>query len=582
MERKSYLTGKAFRLFLGASILTALSAMLGNIIDGVIVSHLIDYNAMSATSLCKPIIQGNYTFYQLVGLGASILVAKAMGQGDRRRVNRLFSTTILVLAAYGLTESMIGIFSPEIIVNAICKNEALYGYASEYFIPIIIGTPLFLGVYFLGGFTAIDGSPRLVSHAMLTDNILHIIMDIVLIQFLSLGVIGSSISTVIGHATAIAIMSAHYVKGKSQYRFELIRFSDIRRCLSEACSTGLPFAVASVCLTIYLYCTQNIISTGLGKESLFIFSVMLNIMTIYNMFVTGACQTMQQLAAIQIGLGDNYGHRMTVNEAFRFLNTSLCIAFGVLAVFPQIIANTFDCPPELMEECCYGIRIYGFAFWLFCILYLLMVNYKLLKFSGLANFISFALSLSVIPVMWFNVNYMKDLVWWSNLIAYLIVFLIILIVTAVIRKHDKSLTPVILIPRESKFPTYDQSFGYSMESMHESFKALSQWLRAQDLDEHLIFRIRVTAEELMANITQHSQQKNKNACADLRIAVKDEGVTMMLNDDGIPFNPIGPKDGQYGLIIANGEANDIQYKYQFGQNMTTVTFKAGHIDSPNK
>ena len=46
MERQKYLSTRAFKVFLGASILTALSAMLGNVVDGIIVSHLIDYNAM--------------------------------------------------------------------------------------------------------------------------------------------------------------------------------------------------------------------------------------------------------------------------------------------------------------------------------------------------------------------------------------------------------------------------------------------------------------------------------------------------------------------------------------------------------
>lgn len=573
MERKSYLTSKAFRLFLGASILTALSSMLGNIIDGIILSHLIDYNAMSATSLCKPIIQGNYTFYQLVGLGASILVAKAMGQNDRKRMSHLFTMTVAVLTLYSLAEMVAALLFPDPIVSAFCKNEALHDYAKDYFIPTMLGTPLFMGVYFLGGFNAIDGSPKLVSVAMVIDNVIHIVMDFALIQAFSMGVSGGAVATLIGHAIAIAIMSGHYFGGKSLYRFAVLKFKDFGKALGEACSTGMPFAVASICMTIYFFCTQNIVSTGLGKEGLFIFSVMLNIMTIYNMFITGACQTMQQLAAIQLGLGDNFGHRMTVKEAFRFLNISLGSAFLLLLVFPQIIALTFDCPQELMDECCYGVRIYGFAFWVFCLLYLLMVNYKLLRLSGIANFISFALSLTVIPVMWLNVNYMQELVWWSNLIAYLLVLVAVLIISAVIRRKNRDLSPIILIPRTSQNPTFDLSFGYSEESMHESFQKLSQWLNEQNLDKHIIYRIRVTAEELMSNIARHGEQKNKKAFADVRLMITDKAVKMALNDDGIPFDPVDCQDKGYGLIIANGEADNIQYKYQFGQNMTTVMFE---------
>lgn len=574
MERQAYLTSKAFNMFLGASILTALSAMLGNIVDGIIVSHMIDYNAMSATSLSKPIIQANYTFYQLIGLGASILVAKALGENDKQRVYSLFSLTIIVLAIFGLSETIIGIFCPDFIVNMICKDASLHEYALEYFIPLLIGTPCFLAVYFLGGFTAIDGAPKLVSKAMLIDNIVNLIMDIVLIKYFDLGVMGSSIATVLGHIVAIAIISSHYLKGQSQYKFTSVSKSiaNTFTLLRETCSTGLPFAIASVCMTIYLFYTQTIIGSHLGNEGLFIFSVMLNIMTIYNMFITGACTTMQQLAALQLGLGDNYGHRMTVFSAFKFLNISLGIACLIMLICPGILAHMFDCPDNLLAECCYAVRIYGFAFWLFCLLYLLMVNYKLLKYTSLANFISIFLNLSVIPVMWFNANYCTELLWWSNLIAYILVALCVVIASTIIILRNKqcNLTPLFLLSKKTKNPQFDISFDYNSDTMHQSFDDLSAWLKEQELPESIVFKVRIIAEELMSNITRHCKQKNEKAYADVRLVISDKAVTFSITDDGAPFNPVENKDKGYGLMIANGAANSLSYKYQFGQNMTTA------------
>lgn len=574
MERKSYLTSKAFKIFLGASILTALSAMLGNIVDGIVVSHLINYDAMSATSICKPLMQGNYTLFQLVGLGASILVAQAMGQNNRRRVNELFTMAIWVLLVFSLLEVFAGILFPNEIVDFFCKNEALHHYAIDYFIPIILGTPICMAVFFLGAFTAIDGAPRLVSYAMVADNLLHLVMDVVLIQFCDMGVMGSSIATLIGHALAVVMMLTHYKK--CSYRFQLSALSPQLSALKESCGTGLPFAVASICMTIYLYATQSIIGTTLGKESLFIFSVMLNIMTIYNMFVTGACQTMQQLASLQIGMGDNYGHKMTVMTAFKFLNVSLGIAFLVLLIFPQIIASMFDCPENLYSECCYGVRIYGVAFWLFCNLYLLMVNYKLLKQTSLANFISFMLSLSVIPVMWINAHYLPEYVWWSNLIAYVIVLLCAIIWLRINSRGKKFSifafsSHFSLLTLNSSLST---SFAYTKESMQAVFIEIKEWLEKQNLTDATIYKVRVVAEELMLNIISHSQQKNKKAYADVRLTINNDDIILALTDDGVPFSPVGYKDRGYGLTIANGESSEIIYKYQFGQNMTTVRFKS--------
>ena len=568
MQRKSYLTGKAFKMFLGASILTALSAMLGNIVDGIIVSHLIDYNAMSATSLSKPIIQGNYTFYQLVGLGASILVAKALGSNDRGRANGLFTMAIIVLLIYGIAETAVGIICPGVVVDAVCSSEALREYSMQYFEPLLIGTPLFLAVYFLGGFTAIDGSPKLVSVAMIIDNAVNLTMDIVLIKVFEMGVAGSSVATLIGHAVACVIMLSHYVGGRSQYRIDMtgLRMSRVR----EACGSGMPFAVASICMTVYLYSTQAIIGSELGHDKLFIFSVMLNIMTIYNMFVSGSCATMQQLAALQLGMGDSYGHRLTVFTAFRFLNISLATACAVMCIAPQLVARMFDCPDAMLAECCGGVRIYGVAFWLFCVLYLLMVNYKLLQQTALANFISFFLNLAVIPVMWLMATRRPDMVWWSNLIAYAFVAVIVLTVALLKMRRDSNLMPVLLLPKGVRYPSLDFSFAYSAEAMHSGFEQLSEWLKGCRLSTSAIFKVRVVAEELMSNITRHSGQSSAHAYADVRLVIIDNIITLSITDDGKPFNPVENKDKGYGLMIANGLATDISYKYQFGQNMTMV------------
>lgn len=561
-------------MFLGASILSALSSMLGNIVDGIVVSHLIDYNAMSATSLGKTILQADYTFYQLIGLGASILAAKALGENDKEKVHSLFSLSLFILLVFGLLETVIGILCPEVVVNAMCKDASLYDYTSEYFLPLLIGAPVFLIVSLLGGFVAIDGAPGLVSRSVVVANIANLILDISLIRIFNMGVMGSSLATVIGNIIAIGMISTHFLKGRSQYRLtSLARLSDKTHVLlREICNTGFPFFAASICMTVYLYYTQTIIGTHLGYAGLFIFSVMLNIMSIYNMFVTGACTTMQQLAALQLGLNDSYGHRLTVFSAFRFLNVTLGAACILMFIFPELIAGMFDCPDSLLAECCYAVRIYGFAFWIFCLLYLLMVNYKLLLFESLANFISIASSLCVIPVVWYNAIYCKEAIWWSNFIAYAFVFACVILFSlyVALRKRQNDLVPVFLLPRKPENPQFNISFDYTADSMHSAFDSLSAWIKEQELPENTILKVRVIAEELMSNITRHSENKHRNAYADVRLMLSDDAVVFSLTDDGTPFNPIENKDKGYGLMIANGAADNINYKYQFGQNMTTA------------
>ena len=67
-----------------------------------------------------------------------------------------------------------------------------------------------------------------------------------------------------------------------------------------------------------------------------------------------------------------------------------------------------------------ALRVFALSFIPFCYIYVLMIVYKLYSQHGMALFISFALSLTVIPVLWLMAKFMPQYIWHSYLIAYLI------------------------------------------------------------------------------------------------------------------------------------------------------------------
>ena len=67
-DQKSFDT--QFRRFLWSSILIALSACLGNVVDAIIVGNLIGEDGVSAINLSKPITQFMFTVSMLLSTGA--------------------------------------------------------------------------------------------------------------------------------------------------------------------------------------------------------------------------------------------------------------------------------------------------------------------------------------------------------------------------------------------------------------------------------------------------------------------------------------------------------------------------------
>jgi Na+-driven multidrug efflux pump len=90
-------------------------------------------------------------------------------------------------------------------------------------------------------------------------------------------------------------------------------------------------------------------------------------------------------------------------------------------IWPSGIVRLFGASDAaFISEGNHALRIFALSFIPFCYIYVLMIVYKLYGHHHMALFISFALSLTVIPVLWIMAKYMPQHIWYSYLIAYFI------------------------------------------------------------------------------------------------------------------------------------------------------------------
>ena len=199
--------------------------------------------------------------------------------------------------------------------------------------------------------------------------------------------------------------------------------------LKQIVSQGTPLALASISLTALLYSANSIVLSSLGRTGIFAFSVCMNILYIYNLFLSGTCRTIQSLGAIQVGKGDNDAFRLVITKSFRFITIAMLITCATIWIVPEAITRFFGASEEAMvAEGVRALYIFSFSFIPFCYIYTLMIVYKLYGYHRMALFISLALSLTVIPVLWLMARYAPDSLWYSYLIAYAIEALAIFVI----------------------------------------------------------------------------------------------------------------------------------------------------------
>jgi len=422
-EKKAF--SKEFWRYLWSSILIALSGCLGNVVDGIIVGNLIGEDGVSAINLSKPVVQLMFTLSILVETGAGMLVGFALGKKDMVRLRYLYTQSMLGCMLIGLAFTMVGVCWTEEATALLCDNEHLFQTTQEYLRPMLLGAPAYLMMWAVSTMVGVDGSPRLVSIAILIDNAVNLMLDIVFIKFFDWGIAGSSAATIVGHVVGIALMCWHFHYKTNHLRFS---FKHEKPEWVNILSQGAPMAVASVCLTLLLFSANNIVLSTAGRNGIFIFAVCMNLLQIYNLYLAGTCRTLQSLGAIQVGRENEEAFQMVLRNSFGFITVSMAVTCILVWMFPQFVAELFGATtPEILTESNHALRIFALSFIPFCYIYAVMIVYKLYGHHKMALFISFALSLTVIPVLWVVSRLAPEFLWYSYLTAYIVEALLIVL-----------------------------------------------------------------------------------------------------------------------------------------------------------
>ena len=415
---KKELSSRFWR-YLSSSILITLSGALGVIVDSIIVGNLIGSDGVSAINLNSTVIQLLMTISLIIASGGGMLAGYAIGRKDFDNARYIFTQSTLGSVIVGVIFAVIGIFFSNQLASILCQNDALYMMVHDYLRVVLFGAPAYMLMWGISTMIIVDGSPRLASVAIIIDNIANLILDVVFIKIFDMGIAGSSLATVVGHLIAVAIMMLHFRNKNRVLHLSLKggKLSQWRDIISQ----GAPLAIASICLTLLLFTSNKMVLAAVGREGIFVFSVCMNLLQVYNFFLAGTCRSLQTLGAVLIGERNSDGIRFVFGKSFKFITIAMIITCVYVWIFPSSIATLFGADnADIIKECNYALRIFAISFVPFCYIYFIMIIFKLLSFNRMSLFISLILSLTVIPVISLMAHYAAEYIWYSYLIAYII------------------------------------------------------------------------------------------------------------------------------------------------------------------
>ena len=574
-ERNSYLTTRAMKNFLIASILTMAVQQFNITLNGIIVSHLVGPDALSAINLYQPVSLAVTSFATLFGIGATIIASRAIGRREMDKVDKILSTAVTSILVVGVLLTICVLACQDAVVSLICHEERLEPYFRSYLLAMISFAVVSMMNVVTNQMVSIDGQPQLVTKSVSISAVINMLLVILFAWGLNLGIASAAFSTICAQVVNILLLSKYIFSKRSSYNINPIR-SFSMSYLGANFKQGLPLIISNMVLMIMFLMLNNIIQDKQGADGIFVMSVCVNLLSLGMMFANGMGSTALSVGGFLNGQRDYQGLRILISQCMKLLVGSLLVIAVVVQVYPDFITLLFGAnSQELIAYTNSSLRIFVWMLPTILLVIFLANVYQMLGYLALTPLIVLTFPLVLIPSMyvWGDMGD-GSLIWYAFPETGLLVLLLAFVITEVIRYRKKDVAHLTLVPTKDVENCYDISVEANRESMAASLENLDTYLAGLGIGSELQLAVRHCIEEVTLNIVEHSGKNMEHHYFDIHTNFMDGVLEVIVKDDGRAFDPVALPEEERGsgLKILHGLCSNIDYKFMYGQNLTIMSW----------
>lgn len=545
MKNNSSFIRQIYNRCLFASLIALLCGTLGSIANSLIVGNIIGAEKLSVVGLVVPIYYIFATAGNLLGIGGSTVASMRMGKNDFTGAKKVFVSTYLLLIISSAVFTVLTLaFLPQ-IVTILGATPELYEDTIGYASVMAIGGVFTGGIYLSFNFLRLDGRSASSFIVFILMAVVNIAADVIFVFFADLGMVGVSLATTLGAATATLFGAAMLIFKPNVLGLSRLSMREFLSASNEIIKIGSPGAIENIAILAKSFFVNRIVLIGYGALAMSALTVTSQINSFAVSIIAGVAGTIVPFVGVFGAERDTVSIRQVLKLAL-IQGTVMIVAFSALCIaFATEIATLFGMgDPVSLSFAVPAIRI-------FCLSLLgTQINDIFISLhlsngrTALSNLIT-ALhnAIIIIPAVYFLSGYTAlglDGVWHAYWVTELVTFILAIICQLYISSRDKRLSRVYLLDdsaeRDGTYISF--SVANSEESVMESVEKISDFCEANSLSSKNSMLISLSLEEMLNLIRVHCFGDNKDLTVNTRILLYDGSIILRLRNGGIQFNPL--------------------------------------------
>ena len=332
------------------AVLAQIVNVLYNIVDRIYIGRIpgVGAAALTGVGVTFPIITIISAFSSFVSGGGAPLASIALGQGNRKRAERILGNAASLLLFFSALLMLFFFVFQKPLLYLFGASDNTIGYSSTYISIYLLGTVFVQLAVGLNTFISCQGHARTAMCSVLIGAVVNIALDPLFIFVFHMGVVGAAVATILSQALSAAWVLKFLCSEKSGIRLSLSGMRPDFALLRQVMALGVsPFIMAATesAITIVMNHGLQVYGGDLYVGSMTILQSVLQLVFVpINGFTTGV----QPIISYNFGAGSFDRVKMTIRRmiSVTFLAAFLYVVFAMLR--PGVFAGLFTTDEELI------------------------------------------------------------------------------------------------------------------------------------------------------------------------------------------------------------------------------------------
>ena len=336
------------------------------VVDGFFISNFAGKTPFAAVNLIWPVLMILSTVGFMLGTGGTAVVARTLGEGEKKRANEYFSLFVYIAFALGVIFSVLGIvFAPQIAALLGAEGE-LRDNCALYARIVLIALPFYILQMLFQSFFVTAEKPHLGLIVTIASGVTNMVLDCVLVMLLPQEhkLAGAAAATALSQLVGGAFALVYFFR-KNNSLLRLGRTHFYGKATLQAFTNGSSEFMSNVSMSLVgmLYNLQLMKYSYNGEDGIAAYGVMMYVSMIFSGAFIGYSVGTAPVVGYHFGAQNQDELKSLLKKSLRMVMIFAVAMLAAAELLAVPLAKIFVGYDEgLMQFTIDGFRIFSLSF----------------------------------------------------------------------------------------------------------------------------------------------------------------------------------------------------------------------------